>query len=191
MAGRTGTAIWSPEALVDLDEIWNYYERVAGTNTAEKIAREIGAAVATIEDGCNDYRYRRIIPLKRTPPYGNRAVASQTPDLMHALNALTQRPSDPAGPYLRRYIMQVSRCWLHVRGVSSTAAMAQEIGKIPENTRIPVKNARMSFPPSACGGMHRFRDAAIPTRSDVARMLVAVEKLLMLPIIESKRLWLA
>jgi toxin ParE1/3/4 len=50
MVGRTGTAIWSPEALADLDEIWNYYERVAGRNTAEKIAREIGAVVATIED---------------------------------------------------------------------------------------------------------------------------------------------
>jgi plasmid stabilization system protein ParE len=41
MAGRTGAAVWSPEALVDLEETWNYYERVVGTNTAEKIAREI------------------------------------------------------------------------------------------------------------------------------------------------------
>jgi toxin ParE1/3/4 len=50
MAGRRGAAIWSPEALLDFDEIWNCYERVAGANTAEKIAREIGAVVATIED---------------------------------------------------------------------------------------------------------------------------------------------
>jgi toxin ParE1/3/4 len=50
MAERGGTAIWSPEALVDLDEIWNYYERVAGRNTAEKILREISEVVATIED---------------------------------------------------------------------------------------------------------------------------------------------
>ena len=50
MAGRRGTAIWSPEAIADVDEVWNYYERVAGRNTAEKIAREIGEVIATIED---------------------------------------------------------------------------------------------------------------------------------------------
>lgn len=50
MAGGTRSAIWSPEALTDLDEIWNYYEQVAGRNTAEKIIREIGDIVATIED---------------------------------------------------------------------------------------------------------------------------------------------
>jgi toxin ParE1/3/4 len=50
MAGRRGTAIWSPEAIADVDEIWNYYVRVAGRNTAEKIAREIGEVIATIED---------------------------------------------------------------------------------------------------------------------------------------------
>ena len=50
MAGRRGTAIWSPEALVDVDEIWNYYDRVAGRNTAENILREISEVVATIED---------------------------------------------------------------------------------------------------------------------------------------------
>jgi plasmid stabilization system protein ParE len=69
MAGRTGTAIWSPEALVDLGEIWNYYERVAGRNTAEKIAREIGAGLPPskiirlrggLEVNC---AHRRIIPL--------------------------------------------------------------------------------------------------------------------------------
>jgi toxin ParE1/3/4 len=47
---RKGIAIWSPEALVDVDEIWNYYERVAGTNTAERIIRKIGEVIATIED---------------------------------------------------------------------------------------------------------------------------------------------
>src|ERR1700730_9081045 len=50
MAGRRGTAIWSPEALADLDEIWSYYERVAGSNTAEKILREISEVVTTVED---------------------------------------------------------------------------------------------------------------------------------------------
>jgi len=49
MTGRRGTAIWSPEALRDLDQIWDYYERVAGRNTAEKIVRKIGEVIATIE----------------------------------------------------------------------------------------------------------------------------------------------
>jgi toxin ParE1/3/4 len=50
MAGRRGTAIWSPEALLDFDEIWDHHKRVAGVNIAEKIARENGEVVATIED---------------------------------------------------------------------------------------------------------------------------------------------
>jgi toxin ParE1/3/4 len=50
MADRKGTALWSPEALADLNEIWNYYERVAGRNTAEKIVRKIGDVIVTIED---------------------------------------------------------------------------------------------------------------------------------------------
>jgi toxin ParE1/3/4 len=50
MAGRRSTAIWSPEALVDFDEIWNYHERAAGRNTAAKILLEIGEVVATVED---------------------------------------------------------------------------------------------------------------------------------------------
>jgi toxin ParE1/3/4 len=50
MAGRRGTAIWSPEAVVDVAEIWNYYERVAGRNPAEKILRQISEVVATVED---------------------------------------------------------------------------------------------------------------------------------------------
>jgi toxin ParE1/3/4 len=50
MADRKGTALWSPEALARLDEIWNYYERVAGRNTAEKLVRKIGDVIVTIED---------------------------------------------------------------------------------------------------------------------------------------------
>jgi len=50
VAARPGKAIWSPEALSDLDEIWSYYERVAGRNTAEKIVRQIGTIIATLED---------------------------------------------------------------------------------------------------------------------------------------------
>jgi plasmid stabilization system protein ParE len=47
MAAHRGTAIWSPEAIADLDAIWSYYERVGGQKTAEKIAREIETLVAT------------------------------------------------------------------------------------------------------------------------------------------------
>jgi toxin ParE1/3/4 len=50
MAGRSGTAFWSPEAILDLDEIWTYHERVAGRNTAEKIVRKIGEVITTIEE---------------------------------------------------------------------------------------------------------------------------------------------
>ncbi len=50
MPDRRGTAIWSPEALRDIDEIWNYYERVAGKHTAERIIRKIAEVIATIED---------------------------------------------------------------------------------------------------------------------------------------------
>lgn len=49
MPGRRETAIWSPEAIADLDAIWSYYERVAGRNTAEQIARNFDELVATIE----------------------------------------------------------------------------------------------------------------------------------------------
>jgi toxin ParE1/3/4 len=50
MAGRRGSAIWSPEALVDVDEIWDHYKRVAGPSVAEKILREIGKVVEVVED---------------------------------------------------------------------------------------------------------------------------------------------
>jgi toxin ParE1/3/4 len=50
MAERRRTAVWSPEALADFDHIWNYCESVVGKNTAEKIAREIGEVIATIEE---------------------------------------------------------------------------------------------------------------------------------------------
>lgn len=50
MPDRKGTAVWSPEAVHDLDGIWDYYQRVAGRSTAENIIRRIGEIVATIED---------------------------------------------------------------------------------------------------------------------------------------------
>lgn len=50
MVERRLSVIWSPEALDDIDQLWEYYAEVAGTATADKTLREIGKAVALIED---------------------------------------------------------------------------------------------------------------------------------------------
>jgi toxin ParE1/3/4 len=49
MAEARRAALWSPEALDDRDRIWNYYVRVAGRHTAEKILREIAEVIALLE----------------------------------------------------------------------------------------------------------------------------------------------
>lgn len=49
MTGRQRPAVWSPEAIADIDSIWNYYVRVAGPQTAAKFLHEIAAIVASIE----------------------------------------------------------------------------------------------------------------------------------------------
>jgi toxin ParE1/3/4 len=41
MAENRSGIIWSSDAHTDLHRIWDYYEEVAGWNTAEKISREI------------------------------------------------------------------------------------------------------------------------------------------------------
>ena len=41
MAEHKSPITWSPEALHDIDRLWNYYARVAGRATADKIIREI------------------------------------------------------------------------------------------------------------------------------------------------------
>jgi plasmid stabilization system protein ParE len=50
MAEAKRAALWSPEALDDRERIWDYYVRVAGRHTAEKILREIAEVIALIED---------------------------------------------------------------------------------------------------------------------------------------------
>lgn len=42
MGRRRAGVVWSPEALSDLAGIWTYYLQIAGPDTAEKVAREIG-----------------------------------------------------------------------------------------------------------------------------------------------------
>ncbi|MCK6451654.1 MAG: type II toxin-antitoxin system RelE/ParE family toxin [Alphaproteobacteria bacterium] len=43
------SSLWSPEALADVDAIWDCYDRVAGRGVANRIVREIEAAALTIE----------------------------------------------------------------------------------------------------------------------------------------------
>jgi toxin ParE1/3/4 len=50
MAGHKSRIIWSPEALADIDRLWTYYARAAGPVTADKLLREVGRMVATIDD---------------------------------------------------------------------------------------------------------------------------------------------
>ena len=50
MAGHKPPILWSPEALNDIDHLWDYYARVAGRATADKIMREIATVVAAIDD---------------------------------------------------------------------------------------------------------------------------------------------
>lgn len=41
MKERKQSVTWSPEAIADLDAIWDYYAKVAGAQTAEKMVRLI------------------------------------------------------------------------------------------------------------------------------------------------------
>ena len=50
MAEAKRTALWSTEALEDRETIWDYYLRVAGAQTAEKVLRNIATVIALIED---------------------------------------------------------------------------------------------------------------------------------------------
>jgi toxin ParE1/3/4 len=42
--------VWSPEALDDIDHLWDYYAHIAGRATADKIIREIAKIAKTIDD---------------------------------------------------------------------------------------------------------------------------------------------
>jgi toxin ParE1/3/4 len=50
MAGPELPILWSPEALDDIDRLWDYKARTAGRATADKIIREIAKVVKTIDD---------------------------------------------------------------------------------------------------------------------------------------------
>src|SRR5205085_11715849 len=65
MAGANKPLVWSPEALGDLADIWNYYTHSVGRRTADNIVRGIGDAVRLLEDH----------------PYGGRARDEVRPKL--------------------------------------------------------------------------------------------------------------
>lgn len=50
MAEHRSRVIWSPEAVDDIDSLWEYYADTAGQVTADKLLREIAGVVATIDD---------------------------------------------------------------------------------------------------------------------------------------------
>lgn len=50
MAEHKPPVIWSPEALYDIDRLWDHYAEAAGTRAADKILREIAKAVAVVDD---------------------------------------------------------------------------------------------------------------------------------------------
>jgi toxin ParE1/3/4 len=49
MAERKPAVLWSPEALADIDHLWEYYVQAAGQGSADRILREIAKAVAVID----------------------------------------------------------------------------------------------------------------------------------------------
>jgi toxin ParE1/3/4 len=50
MAEHKSAIVWSPEALADIDHLWDYYVHAAGRVTADKILRDVAKAVAVIDD---------------------------------------------------------------------------------------------------------------------------------------------
>lgn len=80
MAERKLPVVWSPEALDDLDHLWDYYASVAGPATADKILRGIAAVVATIDDFPFSGRSRDDIRL------GLRSLAADLQIVFYRLN---------------------------------------------------------------------------------------------------------
>lgn len=50
MGDHSQPIIWSSDALADLSDIWDYYRKVAGRHTADKIIRDIHQACLLLED---------------------------------------------------------------------------------------------------------------------------------------------
>jgi toxin ParE1/3/4 len=50
MAEHRGAVIWSPEALADIEHLWDYYARAAGRRAADGILRDVAKAIAALDD---------------------------------------------------------------------------------------------------------------------------------------------
>jgi toxin ParE1/3/4 len=50
MAERRPAIIWSPEALADIEHLWDYCAQAAGRRAADGILRDIAKAVAALDD---------------------------------------------------------------------------------------------------------------------------------------------
>ena len=50
MAESRRPLAWSPEALSDLSEIWDYYVTTAGRHTADGIVRRVGEVCVLLEE---------------------------------------------------------------------------------------------------------------------------------------------
>jgi toxin ParE1/3/4 len=88
-AGRV--ALWSPETLDDRERIWDYYVRVAGRHTAEKMLREIAEVIALIEEHPFAGRARNEVrPWLRsfaaTPHVVFYRVVNETPQIVRVLD---------------------------------------------------------------------------------------------------------
>ncbi len=49
MGKRRKFATWSPEAVADVNDIWNYYAEIAGSNTAANVLHDIDETIALIK----------------------------------------------------------------------------------------------------------------------------------------------
>ncbi|MGB7079962.1 MAG: type II toxin-antitoxin system RelE/ParE family toxin [Xanthobacteraceae bacterium] len=91
MADARCAALWSPEALDDRERIWDYYVRVAGTHTAEKILREMAEVIELIEDHPFAGRVRNEVrpglrSFAATPHVIFYRVANDTPEIVRVLD---------------------------------------------------------------------------------------------------------
>ncbi|HZL31509.1 MAG TPA: type II toxin-antitoxin system RelE/ParE family toxin [Pseudolabrys sp.] len=91
MADVRRAALWSPEALDDRERIWDYYVRVAGGHTAEKILREIAEIISLIEDRPFAGRARNEVrpglrSFAATPHAVFYRVVNDTPEIVRVLD---------------------------------------------------------------------------------------------------------
>jgi toxin ParE1/3/4 len=91
MAEVNRAALWSPEALGDRERIWDYYVRIAGRHTAEKVLREIAEVIALIEEhplagrARNEVR-RGLRSFAATPHVIFYRVVNDTPQIVRVLD---------------------------------------------------------------------------------------------------------